>query len=77
MKHRQHYDAYTRDVGQPYGVGDKISFEPICFTRSVDCCYLPINLTLHGEVVYVNAEHRYYTAEAICNGHVIRESYKF
>ena len=32
---------------------------------------------LHGVVIYVNAAHRYYVAEAECNGTTLRESFKF
>ena len=70
-------DAYSRELGQPVKVGDRITFSPVCFTRSVDCCYMPINLNLQGTVIYVNAAHRYYTVEGDCNGYKIRESYKY
>jgi len=70
-------DAYNRGLSQPHKVGDKVTFSPVCFTRSVDCCYMPINLNLQGTVIYVNAAHRYYTVEGECNGYKIRESYKY
>lgn len=67
----------AEEVEPPYAVGDKVSFSPSCFTQALNCCYLLTNLSLHGQVVYVNKAHRYYTAEAECNGHTIRESYKY
>ena len=33
--------------------------------------------TVHGKVVYINEDHRYFTAEANVGGVVIRESFKF
>lgn len=33
--------------------------------------------TAHGRVVYINAAHRYFTAEADINGKKLKESFKF
>lgn len=33
--------------------------------------------TAHGKIVYINEDHRYFTAEACVEGAVIRESFKF
>lgn len=33
--------------------------------------------TVHGRIVYINENHRYFTAEADVDGVVIRESFKF
>ena len=33
--------------------------------------------TAHGRVVYINEEHRYFTAEADNNGKKLRKSFKF
>lgn len=32
---------------------------------------------MHGRIVYINEDHRYFTAEANVGGVVIRESFKF
>ena len=32
---------------------------------------------VHGRIVYINEDHRYFTAEANVDGVVIRESFKF
>lgn len=32
---------------------------------------------VHGRIVYINENHRYFTAEANVGGVVIRESFKF
>lgn len=34
-------------------------------------------MTAHGRVVYINEEHRHFTAEADLNGKKLRESFKF
>lgn len=56
------------------------------------CCWTPAAFTEHnagvagllgaavrvsGRIVYVNLEHRFYRAEAACEGGVIRECFKF
>lgn len=33
--------------------------------------------SVSGRIVYINEAHRYYTAEAACNGYTLRESFKF
>ena len=33
--------------------------------------------TVHGKIVYINVNHRHFTAEANVDGVVIRESFKF
>lgn len=33
--------------------------------------------TVHGKIVHINENHRYFTAEANVDGVVIRESFKF
>lgn len=59
-------------------VGDKLTFKPSCFMQAVDENQsLGITRSVQGTVVYVNAEHRFYTAEGHCNGYILRESYKF
>lgn len=33
--------------------------------------------SVSGRIVYINEAHRYYTAEAECNGYKLRESFKY
>lgn len=55
-------------------VGDAVSFIPAAFINFENAT---VALRLNGRVVYVNNAHRYYTVEAPCNGHRIRESFIF
>lgn len=55
-------------------VWDKVAFIPACFAR-IEKDDIPV--LLHGRVIYVNEEHRYFVAEAPCNGYAIREAFKF
>lgn len=55
-------------------VGDAVVFTPSAFIRFSRG---EAPLRLNGRVVYVNDAHRYYTVEAPCNGHRIRESFIF
>lgn len=57
----------------PVSVGDTFSRKPAAF--SCEDWFGPVKLV--WTVVYVNAAHRYYTAEAVRHGHRIRESFKF
>ena len=66
-------ETYTpRDAR--HRVGDPISWRPRAFT---DGDYPGAVKDLHGRVIYVNEDHRYYTAEAERNGYRLRESFKF
>ena len=33
--------------------------------------------TVRGRIIHINAAHRGFTAEAVVNGHTLRESFKF
>ena len=55
-------------------VGDAVTFFPSCFTETADEQY---GARLRGKIIYVNEAHRYYTAEALCWGRTIRESFNF
>ena len=55
-------------------VGDSFPFKPTAFTEHSPPS---LNDKLNGKIVYVNYAHRYYTAEAECNGWKVRESWKF
>ena len=57
------------EIGTPY------SFRPTAFSAA-EHCGLRIAPVLHGRVIYINCEHGYFTAEAMVNGHVLRESFK-
>ena len=69
-------------INDPH-VGDRIEFVPSAFvteSKTVSpeiIARLRMAYSLSGRIVYVNREHRYYTAEAECFGRRIRESYKF
>lgn len=54
-------------------IGDTFLAKPEAFVR--DSIYGPTELRFR--VMYVNREHLYFTAEAECNGYIIRESWKF
>ena len=54
-------------------IGDTFPAKPEAFAR--DTNYGPTELRFR--VIYVNREHLYFTAEAECNGYIIRESWKF
>lgn len=56
-------------------IGDPMQFRPSAFA-AYEGNTARRNM-LNGRVVYINETHRYYTAEAVCNGYVIRESWKF
>lgn len=60
-------------------VGDTITFVPYAFDRNARM--IPRGAvapyTLRGVVIAVNAAHRHYTVEGLCNGYIIRESYRF
>lgn len=67
-------DYITAPRDARHSVGDRIAWKPHAFTR-IETTEVPV--TLSGRVIYVNDAHRYYTAEAACNGCAIRESFKF
>ena len=61
----------------PVSVGDAVSFVPSAFTDFAPRETLRAAYTLNGRVIYVNAPHRYYVAEAELYGYTLREAYKF
>ena len=60
-------------------VGEPICWTPAAFTHNTDNSAGVLGLTVRvsGRIVYVNAEHRWYRAEASFPGGVIREGFKF
>lgn len=66
--------SYRKPLSPPHRVGDPVSWVPKVFFDG----YFPGALkAVHGVVIYVNAAHRYYVAEADCNGTLLREGFKF
>lgn len=55
-------------------IGEPVSWVPSCFTLGE---FAGAVKRLNGRVTYVNAEHRWYLAEAECFGYTIREGFKF
>ena len=77
-RHDLRSDAYCLSpLSGPAHIGERVSFIPSCFVRAQESCYLQVETVLHGQVIYVNADHRYYTVEAPCFGYKVRESFKF
>ena len=61
--------------GCPVKLGDRFSRKPAGFVAGEgDWCW-PV--TLVWTVIYINPRTRYYTAEAVCHGSKLRESFKF
>lgn len=55
-------------------IGEPVSWVPSCFTLGD---FPGATQKVNGRVTYINSEHRWYLAEAPCNGRVIREGFKF
>nr|DAG03808.1 MAG TPA: hypothetical protein [Siphoviridae sp. ctfhy6] len=60
-------------IGEPFSWKPAASFEGSNGIMSVTTK----EATAHGRVVYINAAHRYFTAEADFNGNKLRASFKF
>ena len=59
-------------------IGGPFSWKPAAFEGSTGIMSVTTKATTaHGRVVYINEEHRYFTAEADLNGKKLRESFKF
>lgn len=63
-------------------IGDKVRFVPCGFSSDPTERPLPGKKTpppreVTGTIVYINQEHRYYTAQFEVFGTVLRESFKF
>lgn len=60
-------------------VGEPICWTPTAFAHNSDKTeYIPgITVRVSGRIVYVNAAHRWYRAEASFPGGTIRECFKF
>lgn len=59
-------------------IGEPISWKPAAFEGSNGILSVTTKeTTAHKRVVYINEEHRYFTAEADLNGKKLRESFKF
>lgn len=74
MNERINEREFYRPRDARHRVGDRIAFKPFAF---VTMEHEEVPIVLSGTVIYVNEAHRYYTAEAPCNGYVIREAFKF
>lgn len=73
---RPHRDAHEPHDGAgecPVKVGDTFQAKPAAFAGSE--WFGPV--VLAWTVVYINPRTRYYTAEAVCHGVPVRESFKF
>ena len=57
----------------PVAIGDTFERKPSSFSR--EGWSGPVKL--HWTVIAVNEKHRTYTAEAMCHGHRLRETFKF
>ena len=60
--------------GCPVALGDTFRRKPSGFSRA-EAWGGPVRLT--WTVIGINLAHRYYTAEAVCHGATLRESFKF
>lgn len=59
-------------------IGEPFSWKPAAFQGSNGILSVTTKeTTAHGRVVYINENHRYFTAEANVGGVGIRESFKF
>lgn len=58
-------------------IGDTYSWAPAAFEGASGICSFEKLKTVHGRIVYINAAHRYFTAEEEINGNKLRESFKF
>lgn len=58
-------------------IGDTYTWMPSAFEGASGICGFEKLKTVHGRIVYINEEHRYFTAEADSNGKKLRESFKF
>lgn len=59
----------------PVKLGDRFSRQPAGFVAGEGDWCGPV--TLAWTVIFINQSHRYYTAEAVCHGATLRESFKF
>ena len=66
--------SYTQPLPPPKRVGDSINWRPQAWFDT-DAPWAAKEL--NGRVIYVNAAHRYYTAEAIIGGRPLRESFRY
>lgn len=60
-------------------IGDKITFTPSAFASESAGAMpgqKPVPRQVKGRVCYINRKHRYFMAEAMVNGQIIRESFK-
>lgn len=76
----RNYVPRTQDPAQGASVrmGESVAWMPSAFADVVRNGFATnAARVLHGHVIYINTAHRYYTAEAECNGYRLRESFKF
>ena len=67
-------DKYSKPLSRRAAVGEPVAWTPSGFT---DGSFPGASHMLHGRVIFVNDAHRFYVAEAPCNGSVLREAFKF
>lgn len=68
------FETYPGAGGCPVALGDTFRRKPSGFSRE-EAWGGPVRLT--WTVIGINLAHRFYTAEAVCHGVKIRESFKF
>ena len=68
-------DSSARPRGCPVKLGDRFSRQPAAFVDGDDEWRGPV--TLAWTVIFINRRHRYYTAETVCHGMTLRESFKY
>ena len=72
------HDSYVEEPRNArHNIGDPVRFAPMAFMHPGQTRMGEIPFYLDGSVVYVNEPHRYYIAEAECNGYKLREAFKF
>lgn len=68
------FEDFTGAGSCPVALGDTFRRKPSGFSRE-EAWGGPVRLT--WTVIDINLAHRFYTAEAVCHGVKIRESFKF
>ncbi len=58
-------------------IGETITWAPAAFEGANGIMSVGKCGEVHGRIVYINEDHRYFTAEADINGYKLRESFKF
>lgn len=58
-------------------IGDTYSWTPAAFEGASGICGFEKLKTVHGVIVYINEAHRFFLAEALVFGYMLRECFKF